>query len=217
MILEVGLTGGLASGKSTVARTLAALGALTIDADHVVSHLYRPGEAGHAALVREYGPEILRPDGEIDRARLADIAFATTQSAQRLNALIHPLVIAEERRLIDAESERFPERGRIVVNEATLLLEAGGRARYDKIVVVDVPPEVQVERAVARGMSRDDAVRRIARQMPREERLRYADYVIDNSGSARELEVQTHRVFDALKDDLAEKRQKAEGKRQKSS
>lgn len=209
MILEVGLTGGLASGKSTVARTLAALGALTIDADHVVTHLYRPGEAGHAALVREYGPGILRPDGEIDRAKLADVAFATPQSAQRLNALIHPLVIAEERRLIDAESERFPERDRIVVNEATLLLEAGGRARYDKIIVVDVPPEVQVERAVARGMSRDDALRRMARQMPREERLRYADYVIDNSGDERALEVATHRVFDALKRDLDKKKRPA--------
>jgi len=216
MILEVGLTGGLASGKSTVARTLAALGALTIDADHVVAHLYRPGEAGHAALVAEYGREILRPDGQIDRAKVADIAFVTPESAQRLNALIHPLVIAEERRMIDAEAERFPERDRIVVNEATLLLEAGGRARYDKIIVVDVPPEVQIERAVARGMSRDDAARRIARQMPRDERLRYADYVIDNGGDVRALEVATHRVFEALKRDLAEKRnQKPETRNQK--
>ena len=210
MILKVGLTGGLASGKSTVARTLAALGALTIDADHVVGHLYRPGEAGHAALVREYGPGIVRPDGEIDRAKLAGIAFATPESARRLNALIHPLVIAEERRMIEAIDDG------IVINEATLLLEAGGRERYDKIVVVDVPPEVQVERAVARGMSRDDAVLRIARQMPREERLRYADYVIDNSGDTRELEAAAQRVFEALRRDLAGKTQKAEGRRQKS-
>ena len=215
MILKVGLTGGLASGKSTVARTLAALGALTMDADHVVAHLYRPGEAGHEALVREYGREILRPDGEIDRVKLADAAFATPESAQRLNALIHPLVIAEERRMIDAEAERFPERDRIVVNEATLLLEAGGRERYDKIVVVDVSPEVQVERAVGRGMSSEDATRRIARQMPREERLRHADYVIDNSGDARELETATHRLFAALKDDLETKKQKAKSKKQK--
>ena len=215
MILTVGLTGGLASGKSTVARTLAALGAFTIDADHVVAHLYRPGEAGHEALVREYGREILQPDGEIDRVKLADIAFATPAEAQRLNALIHPLVIAEERRMIDAEAERFPGRDRIIVVEATLLLESGGRARYDRIVVVDAPPEVQVQRAVARGMSRDDAVRRIARQMPRQERLRHADYVIDNGGDARRAEVETHRVFEALRGDLAEKRLKA-GRRQKS-
>src|SRR5205085_6904550 len=95
---------------------------------------------------------------------------------------IHPLVIAEELRMIDAFAEGIGD------VEATLLLEAGGRARYDRIVVVDVPPEVQVERAVARGMSRGDAVRRIARQMPREERLRFADYVIDNGGDARSAE-----------------------------
>lgn len=203
MILAVGLTGGLASGKSTIARTFAALGAATIDADRVVAHLYRPGQAGHAALVHEYGPTILRADGEIDRVKLADIAFATPAAAQRLNALIHPLVIDEERRMIDAVDEC------IVVVEATLLLEAGGRARYDKIVVVDVPAEVQVERAVARGMTRDDAARRIARQMPREERRRFADYVIDNGGDARSGEAAARGVFEALQNDLEKKKRLA--------
>jgi dephospho-CoA kinase len=206
VILTVGLTGGLASGKSTVARTFAALGGATIDADQVVARLYRPGQAGHEALVREYGRGILLPDGEIDRPKLADIAFASPEAAQRLNALIHPLVIAEELRMIDAFAEG------IVVVEATLLLEAGGRARYDRIVVVDVTPEVQVERAVARGMSRDDAVRRIARQMPREERLRFADYVIDNGGDERALERETARVFEGLRRELAEKDEKANQK-----
>jgi dephospho-CoA kinase len=215
MILTVGLTGGLASGKSTVARTLAALGAMTIDADAVVARLYRQGEAGHDALVGAYGREILLPNGEIDRAKVADIAFASPEAAQRLNALIHPLVIEEERRMIDGEAERFPDRDRIVVNEATLLLEAGGKGRYDKIVVVDVPPEVQIERAVARGMSRDDAARRIARQMPREERLRHADYVIDNSGDERSGEIATHQIFEKLKNDLARKNQKPETRNQK--
>ncbi|HKS24123.1 MAG TPA: dephospho-CoA kinase [Thermoanaerobaculia bacterium] len=203
MILTVGLTGGIANGKSTVARLFATLGATAIDADQVVASLYRPGAAGHDALVREYGREIVRADGEIDRVKLADIAFATPESAQRLNALIHPLVIAEEHRLIDAVDDG------IVVVEATLLLESGGRARYDKIVVVDLLPDVQVERAVVRGMGREDAVRRIARQMPREERLRYADYVIDNSGDARALEAAAGRVFDALKDDLETKKRLA--------
>jgi len=203
LILTVGLTGGIASGKSTVSRIFASLGAITIDADQVVAHLYRPGEAGHEALVRAYGTEVVRPDGEIDRVRLADIAFATPESAQRLNALIHPLVIAEERRMVDAIGDG------IVVNEATLLLEAAGRARYDKIVVVDVPSDVQVERAVARGMTREDAVRRISRQMPREERLRAADYVIDNGGDSRALEAAAARVFDALKNDLETKKRLA--------
>ena len=206
MILEVGLTGGIASGKSTISRTFAALGCLTIDADAIVARLYRPGEAGHAALVREYGAEIVLDDGTIDRSAVANLAFANRQSTLRLNELIHPLVIEEERRLIDAESSRFPGRDRIVVVEATLLIEAGGRQRYDKIVVVDVAPEVQIARAVSRGMSRDDVVRRIANQMPREERLRYADYVIDNSGDAREAEVATHEVYRKLLADLEAKK-----------
>lgn len=201
MILTVGLTGGLASGKSTIARNFARLGAATIDADVVVARLYRPGQPGYAALVAEYGPAILRPDGEVERPKLADIAFASPAAAQRLNALIHPLVIEEEQRLIGAVQEG------IVVNEATLLLESGGRARYDRIVVVDVPPEVQVERAVGRGMSREDAIRRIARQMPREERLRFADYVIDNGGDEGAGAEATARVYRALLADLAAKKQ----------
>src|SRR4029079_15731098 len=100
-------------------------------------------------------------------------------SAKKLNALIHPLVIAEEERLIAGEDERFPDRDRIFVVEATLLLESGGKQRYDKIVVVDADPKTQIDRAVKRGMVRRDAEQRLARQMPREERLALADYVID--------------------------------------
>lgn len=205
MILTVGLTGGIASGKSTVSRTLAGLGCLTIDADAVVARLYRPGEAGHEALMRTYGREIVRPDGEIDRKKLADIAFVDEASAQQLNHLIHPIVIARELEMIEAERQRFPDRQRIAVVEATLLLESGGKERYDRIVVVDLDPAEQIERAVARGMDRADVERRMARQMPREERLRLADYVVDNNGSPRELEVETLRVFEKLQQDLAEK------------
>ena len=205
MILRVGLTGGIASGKSTVSRTLRALGCAVVDADEVVARLYRPGGAGHEALVRTYGREILLASGEIDRPKIASIAFATDESAQKLNALIHPLVIAEEERLMAAEDARFPDRDRIFVVEATLLLEAGGRQRYHKIVVVDLDPKVQIERAVKRGMERRDAEQRLARQMSREARLAAADYVIDNSGDPRSTEVQTHKVFEALRKDLRSK------------
>ena len=205
MILRVGLTGGIASGKSTIARTFGALGCATVDADAVVARLYRPGAAGHQALVRTYGREILLPNGEIDRPRLADVALSSEEGAKELNALIHPLVIEEEQRMMRAEEARFPDRDRIFVVEATLLLEAGGKGRYDKIVVVDVSPETQVARGVARGLPREEVERRIARQMPREERLRYADYVIDNNGDPRAAEVETHRVFDRLKADLQQK------------
>ena len=207
VILRVGLTGGIASGKSTILRILAGLGCITVDADAIVSRLYRQGEAGYEAIVRSYGKEILLPDGEIDRKKLAALAFATPEEAQRLNALIHPLVLAEEARLMSetgprAVDERAIHVGAIYVVEATLLLEAGGRERYDRIVVVDVPPEVQIARAVARGMSREEVERRMARQMPRQERLRHADYVIDNGGEEHEALAQTERVYERLVADL---------------
>ena len=208
MILTVGLTGGIASGKSTIVQLLGALGCATLDADQVVSRLYRRGEAGYEAIVRTYGREILQPDGEIDRPKLASIAFASAEEAQKLNALIHPLVIEEQLRAIREEEERFPDRDRIFVVEATLLLESGGKQRYDKIVVVDVNPEAQLERGTARGMEREEVARRMARQMSRDERLRQADYVIDNSGDLRAAELETFRVYEALRADLAEKKAK---------
>ena len=208
MILKAGLTGGIASGKSTIARMFAALGAMTIDADAVVARLYRPGEAGYLAIVRTYGRDILLPNGEIDRKKLADAAFASPEAAKKLNALIHPLVLEEEERLMEAEERRFPDRDRIYVVEATLLLEAGGKARYDRIIVVDVDPETQIARAVSRGMTAEEAARRIAHQMAREERLRQADYVIDNRGDARQAEIETHRVFEKLRADLAAKKER---------
>jgi dephospho-CoA kinase len=201
MILRTGLTGGLASGKSTIARIFASLGCVTIDADRIVSRLYEPGQAGHDALVRTYGRDILRPDATIDRPKLAAIAFASDESANALNSLIHPLVHAEQDRMMRVEEERAGDR--IVIIEATLLLEAGGRDRFDRIVVVDVDPETQLARAVARGMTREDATRRIAHQMTREERRSHADYIIDNSGDLTAAEGETKRVFDVLQRDLA--------------
>ena len=200
MILKVGLTGGIASGKSTIVRMLAGLGCLTVDADAIVARLYRPGEAGHEAIVRTYGQEILLPDGEIDRKKLANIAFSKPEEAKRLNALIHPLVIAEQARLFREAEERGEDA--IYIVEATLLLESGGKQRFDRIVVVDVDPEVQIARAIGRGMTAEEAQRRIAHQMPREERLRYADYVIDNSGDEGTALAEAKRVYDLLRADL---------------
>ncbi|HEV7424928.1 MAG TPA: dephospho-CoA kinase [Thermoanaerobaculia bacterium] len=204
MILRTGLTGGIASGKSTIARLFASLGCIVVDADQIVARLYQPGEAGHEALVRTYGTGILLPDGTIDRRKVADIAFASDAAAKALNALIHPLVIAEQARMME---EAARENGdRIVMVEATLVIESGGKERFDRIVIVDVDPETQLARAIARGMSRDDAARRIAHQLPRAERLRYADYVIDNGGDARAAEAETRRVFQALQRDLDARR-----------
>ena len=153
MILRVGLTGGIASGKSTVARTFASLGCMTLDADQIVAQLYRPGQAGHRAIVETYGISILTSDGEIDRQKLADVAFVSDHAAKKLNALIHPLVIEEQARLIAAQEQSSPRDG-IVIVEATLLIESGGRDRYDRIIVVDVDPDTQRSRAMGRGMTR---------------------------------------------------------------
>lgn len=204
MILRVGLTGGIASGKSTVACMLGALGCITVDADAIVARLYRQGEAGYEAIVQTYGTGILQHDGEIDRKRLADIAFSKPEEAQKLNALIHPLVIAEQARLFRDAEERGEDA--IYIVEATLLLESGGRQRFDRIVVVDVDPEVQIARAVGRGMTAEEAKRRIAHQMLREERLRHADYVIDNSGDEGAALAEATRVYELLVRDLEAKK-----------
>ena len=206
MILRTGLTGGIASGKSTIARIFASLGCIIVDADQIVARLYEPGEAGHEAIVRTYGAGILLPDGTIDRRKLADVAFATDASANALNALIHPLVVAEEVRMMEEET-----REGIVIVEATLLLEAGGRKRYDKIVVVDSEPSLQIERAVKRGMDPEDAQRRMARQMSRDERRALADYVIDNNESVGALETESMHVYDKLRRDLETKKKSAAG------
>ena len=195
MILRVGLTGGIASGKSTVRELLAGMGCHTIDADRLVADLYQPGRAGHDALTATYGRSILRDDGSVDRVKLANIAFSDPAEAQKLNELIHPIVIDATEKLL----ERIEEG--IAVVEATLMVESGGRHRYDRMVVVDVDPAVQVERGIARGLTREEVERRIANQIPRLERLLYADYVIDNSGDRAHLEAETHRVYELLQRD----------------
>ena len=203
MILKAGLTGGIASGKSTIARMFGDLGCIVLDADALVAELYRPGNAGHRALVATYGGEILRPDGEVDRQKLANVAFTDAAAAQKLNALIHPLVMEEEARIAAEEERRRGGEDAIYVVEATLLLEAGGKQRYDRIIVVDVDPATQVARGVARGMAREEVERRIRHQLPRAERLAAADYVIDNSGDVEQAKREVRRVYDALRADLA--------------
>jgi dephospho-CoA kinase len=204
VILRVGLTGGIASGKSTARALFGAFGCHVIDADALVAHLYEPGRAGHAALVETYGREILREDETIDRVKLANIAFASPDAAKQLNALIHPIVVQHTNELLD-EYERTHGDG-IVIVEATLMIESGGRERYDRLVIVDVAPEVQIERGIARGLSAAEVTRRMANQIARDERLRYADYVIDNNGDVANLESETRRVHAELLADLGKKK-----------
>lgn len=203
MILRVGLTGGIGSGKSTAARMFSQLGARVIDADRIVSGLYEQGAAGYRRILENYGPSVLNEAGEIDRKRLSAAALGSAEAASRLNALIHPLVIAEQKRLLDAIGAEAEAEGRdeVAMVEATLLLESGGRYRFDRIVVVDAPPEIQIARAVSRGMDRAEVERRMLRQMPREERLRQADYVISNTGSEADLQTNVEATYRKLRAD----------------
>jgi dephospho-CoA kinase len=204
VILRVGLTGGIASGKSTARELFGELGCYVLDADRLVAELYAPGRAGHDALVATYGSGILREDRTIDRVKLADIAFATSADAKKLNALIHPIVVDYTDGLLEAYERTHDDN--VAVVEATLLIESGGRTRYDRIVVVDVSPETQIARGLARGLALEEVQRRIANQLSREERLRHADYVVDNNGGREDLVREVRRVLALLRRDLAAKR-----------
>jgi len=189
--LVVGLTGGIAAGKTTVARRMAAAGWNVVDADQLVYSLYRPGEAGATAVARLFGPAVLRADGSVDHVQLARRAFRDPQELERLEAAVHPLVRERFREIAEAAEG-------IVVLEATKLLEAGYRPDFDRVVTVEAPEAVRIGRAVARGLDRDQVEARMAAQYPEAERRRLADHVLENDGTLEALVAAT----DALIGDL---------------
>ena len=191
-MLRVGLTGGIGSGKSEVARRLVAHGAVLIDADVAAREVVVPGSRGLKRIVAAFGDDVLSPDGSLDRARLGEIIFRAPELRARLNAIVHPLVrewmAAAERTAVQAADPPGP----IVVHDVPLLAESRGKGGFDLIIVVDVPPELQIERLVSqRGMVQGQARARMEAQASREKRLQVADVVIDNSGSLDDLD---HRV-----------------------
>lgn len=197
-MLRVGLTGGLASGKSFVGRAFEALGCLVVKADELGHSVLEPGGEAFAATLREFGPGILGENGAIDRKRLAAEVFGRPERLAALNAIVHPPVIRREEELIREFAAREP-RG-IAVVEAAILIETGSYKRFDKIVLAVCRPEQQVERAVDRdGLTPDEALARIARQMPLEEKMRYADYVVDTSGVKEDTLRQVKDVFERLR------------------
>ena len=201
MPLKIGLTGGVACGKSAVARMFAGLGATVIDADHIVHDLYRKGEAVHDELVKRFGKEILGADGEIDRRRLAALAFEGGR-VQELNKVVHPAVFVRQQQWLQEVASRQPEA--IAMVEAALILESGGKARYDKIIVVTCLPEQKVVRYAARAgiaeaEARAEVERRSKAQWSDEEKARLADYVIDNSGALDETGRQVERIYTELR------------------
>jgi len=195
--LLVGLTGGIASGKSTVSRQLAELGCRVIDADVLAREVVAPGEPALRAIVEAFGPEVLRPDGTLDRPRLGALVFADLEKRRRLEEITHP-AIRQRRAAVLAELAAAGFDG-IVVQDAALLIEVGAHADVDRVVVVYVEPAVQRERLMRRdGLEAVEAERRIASQMPLAEKARLAHYVIDNSDSPEETAAQVRAVHGAL-------------------
>jgi dephospho-CoA kinase len=199
----VGLTGGIGTGKSTVSRLLAELGAEVIDSDAIVHELQAPGTPLLAAIEEAFGPEVIRPDGSLDRAAVASIVFRDEASRRRLNALVHPAVGRETARRLEAARARG---ARLVILDIPLLFEtrlAGSASRANlgatAVVVVYAPRELQVRRLVERnGYERAEAERRVEAQLPIEEKRERADYVIDNSGSLEETRRQVQALYERL-------------------
>jgi len=192
--VRVGLTGGIASGKSTVSAILAELGAVVIDADAIAREVVAQGTPGLEAVVAEFGPGLLTPGGDLDRPAMGALVFADAGARKRLEAIIHPLV---HRR--SAELEAAAEAGTVVVHDIPLLAEVGRAGSFDAVVVVDAPTEVQVARMVGdRGWTREDAESRIAAQASREDRLSIATHVIDNTGSLEDLRRRVEDVYAEL-------------------
>jgi dephospho-CoA kinase len=184
-MMRVGLTGGIASGKSAVADELAARGAVIIDADRLAREVVQPGTPGLAAVAARFGPEVLS-DGRLDRPRLGRIVFSDPQARAELESIIHPAVRARA-----AELERLAPADAVVVHVIPLLVETGQAGDFDLLVVVDVDPATQRERMIARdGFTPAEAESRIAAQASRDQRRAVADHVIDNSGSVTELKQQ---------------------------
>jgi len=193
-LLRVGLTGGIGSGKSEVARRLAEHGAVLIDADVAARRVVEPGSPGLAQVAAAFGDEVLRPDGSLNRERLGEIVFGDPGLRAKLNAIVHPLVRdwmqKAERAAVQADGDA------IVVHDVPLLAESRGTTGFDAVIVVDVPPDLQLDRLVSlRGMAADQARARMAAQASRVQRLAVADIVIDNSGSLDDLDRRVAEVW----------------------
>jgi dephospho-CoA kinase len=205
-LLKVGLTGGIASGKSVIGEMFVRLGAHLILADEIAHWIMQPGHAVYEEVVRRFGREILNSDGTVNRPKLAEIAFGTPGSGvsgrvKELNQIVHPAVIAHENEWMEDIGRRDP--GAIAIVEAALILEAGVADRFDRLIVVTCRPEQRIQRFAARlhiseETARAEVTRRMAAQIPDEEKIKVADFVIDNSGSLDATEEQVRRVFAAL-------------------
>jgi len=209
-MLKVGLTGGIATGKSVVGKMFVALGAYLVEADHIAHSLMQPGEAVYNEVVRHFGREILNPDGGVNRSKLAEVAFgrATDAPGQRasrieeLNRIVHPAVIRSQEEWM--EQVGVQDRHAVAIVEAALILEAGAGKRFDRLVVVTCNADERVARFAARQkinleIARKEVARRMAAQLSDEEKVKAADYVIDNSGSLDQTRERVRQVWEKLR------------------
>jgi dephospho-CoA kinase len=205
-VLKVGLTGGIASGKSAVGAMFAQLGVAVIQADEIAHELMEPGKPVYAEVVRHFGTEILNPDRTINRPKLAEAAFNVRSAlegsrAEELNGIVHPAVIQSQDEWMEEVGRRSPDA--IAMVEAALILEAGAARRFDRLIVVTCRPEQRIERWALRVNSERQAAerevkRRMAAQLPDSEKIKAADYVIDNSGSLDNTREQVGAIFEQL-------------------
>jgi dephospho-CoA kinase len=195
-VLLVGLTGGIGSGKTTVARMLEARGAVVFDADLLAREAVEPGTPGYERVVERFGPNVLEPGGGIDREALAAVVFADPAARRDLEAITHP----EIRRLFAEGTEAYRDTDAVVVFSAPLLVETGMHTAFEVLVVVSAPAEMQVQRLMRDRAMTESAVReRIAAQLPLEEKAEAADNLIDNDGTLEELERQVDRLWTELR------------------
>jgi dephospho-CoA kinase len=196
-MLKVGLTGGLASGKSFVGAALERLGCKLIEADKLGHEVLLPGGSAYSSVVREFGHGILGSDGTIDRKRLALEVFTKKERLMLLNSLVHPEVRKRTDELMATYFAADPNA--IVVVEAAIHVETGGYKRFDRLILVVCQERQQIERAMERGLTRQEAMARLASQMPLAEKRKYADYVVDTSGTKEDTLLQTEEVYTSLR------------------
>lgn len=196
-MLRVGLTGSIAVGKTFVTEVFRELGCFVLDADHTAREVVASGTIGWQRIVENFGAGILSPAGQIDRAKLGTIVFADARKRELLNSIVHPLVFeAQNRWLNEVEAANLKA---VAIIDAALMIESGNYKRFDKIIVVWCEPEIQIERLMKRnGFNREEASKRIAAQIPQEEKRKYADFLIDTSAGFDEARRQTEEVYEKL-------------------
>ncbi len=198
-MIIAGVTGTIGTGKSTVAHMFADLGAFVIDADQLAHDVVEPGKAAWQGIVDYFGRDILNADQTLNRQKLADIVFSNLEKLKKLDSIVHPEVLKEDQRLV--EGRKVTDPNGLIIKDIPLLLEVGPELAYllvEKIIVVYASEETQIKRLIARGLSEEDVRSRIKSQVPVREKMKYADFTVNNDGSLEETRQQVKTIYDKL-------------------